>query len=71
MARKRINQEVYYKSFRYTSNHNLLNEFFQEKDINFNRMILNLVLNSPEFKTYKQRIVDETNFYSSYAFFDC
>lgn len=69
MARKKIEQDVFYKSFRYTSKHNLLNEFLNQQH-NINQYLLKLIQNSIEYKNYLKNLENEVAYVSS-GFFDC
>jgi hypothetical protein len=51
MSRKLIEQEVYYKSFRFTSKDNLLYEFLDSLD-NRNSFIKSIILGSTRYKNY-------------------
>ena len=58
MSRKKIEQDVYYKSFRYTSNVQYLNEFLNSLD-NTNRFIISQIVSSKKYHTYIKNIEDE------------
>ena len=58
MSRKKIEQDVYYKSFRYTSNVQHLNEFLNSLD-NTNRFIISQIVSSKKYHTYIKNIEDE------------
>ena len=52
MARKKLSQEVHYKSFRYTSKNDLyLHEFLDSLD-NTNRFIVSIIKGSKRYKNY-------------------
>ncbi len=70
MGRKRINQDVIYRSFRITSNNDFLLDFVKQDNINLNRLIKKLLISSPEYKVFKKRIDENTSFLINTAFFD-
>ena len=70
MSRKRLSQDVYWRTFRYTSLQNdLLRDFFSQKEINFNKLLLRLILDSPEFRKFERQIDDEMELLNT-AMFD-
>jgi len=71
MGRRKIKQEVLFRSIRVTSNDGDLLDFVQHPDINLNKLIKKLLLGSPEYKVWQQRIDEKTNFLLTTAFFDC
>ena len=71
MGRKKIKQEVLFRSIRITSNDGDLIDFVQHPDINLNKLIKKLLLNCPDYKVWQQHMDDQTNFLISTAFFDC
>lgn len=70
MSRKRLSQDVYWRTFRYTSLQNdLLRDFFSQKEINYNKLFLRLILASSEFRNFERKIEDEIDLMNS-AMFD-
>lgn len=61
MARQKINQDVFYKSFRYTSKNDLyLDEFLNSLD-NRNRFIVSIIKGSKRYQSYIAKIEDEVS----------
>lgn len=58
MARRKIDQHVHYKSFRYTSNDKYLNEFLNSLD-NTNRFIVSIIKSLKRYRSYIDCIEDE------------
>ena len=59
VPRPKKDQDVYYKSFRYTSENDLyLNEFLSSLD-NANRFILSIIKGSKRYKNYLDRVEDD------------
>lgn len=69
MPRKTIDQEVFYKSFRFTSNQLYLNEFLSDLQ-NANRFIQSLIMSSKRYKNYLHDIEEKGNIYLSGGFDD-
>lgn len=57
MSRKKIEQDVYFKSFRYTDKQLYLNEFLNELE-NKNRFIVTLILGSKRYSSYLKKMKD-------------
>ncbi len=56
--RKKIDQNVYYKSFRYTSKDKLLNEFLGSLD-NTNAFIKSIIMSSKRYCSYVNKNYDD------------
>lgn len=63
--RKKIEQEVYYRSFRYTSKNKLLKEFLNSLD-NTNAFIKTIIMSSKRYCNYVKKNYDDGIVISSY-----